>query len=153
MRSALLAIALTACGSESAVPAPIDAAGGHGGEGGANGGGDASDAGGAGGGQIGDACTSVEDCSKTPGSALCLTTVGIPPAAYTWPGGYCSSVCSLTDTDSCGTQAICVAYPGYPGLCMKTCSSSASCRRDDGYSCMMPPAIPAGVCATSASLP
>jgi hypothetical protein len=158
---ALSSASLAACGSETRVnPAsspPTNAVTSTAGSGGAGGAGGTSGDGGAGGtgvkGQIGDACDGVEDCTHTPGSAVCLTTLGIPPAAFTWPGGYCSSLCSLTEAGSCGSQAVCIAYPGYPGLCAKTCSSNASCRTAEGYACVKVPAVPFAMCGAPLSLP
>ena len=83
------------------------------------------------GGVVGDACYSVTACMGVPGTGrTCLTSIY---GYVTFPGGYCSAVC--TSSSDCGTGGVCADFMGYGNYCLKSCTSPYDCRNSEGYSC------------------
>jgi len=90
-------------------------------------------------GGIGAACTMDGEC--TASMSTCYTRVGMGMYGYTFPGGYCSRMCTPgSGMSECGAGADCFGS-GFGmfsfGFCAKTCSTAADCRM--GYDCMAPP--------------
>ena len=79
---------------------------------------------------IGGPCVTAADCEPPEGlTAQCLTDL---ISIIVLPGGYCTAQCQ--DVDDCGAGASCVDL-SVVKFCIKTCSSAADCRQEDGYYC------------------
>jgi hypothetical protein len=86
---------------------------------------------GTGGGVVGDPCYSASQCGGVPGAGVtCLTSI---MGYITFPGGYCSAVC--TSAADCGVGAECVNLNDLGRYCLKRCSSPGECRTAEGYGC------------------
>ena len=91
-------------------------------------------------GDVGDPCTSRDDCTELPGEArFCATELPMGPGGtLTFPGGYCSMGCF--GDDGCGEGAWCLPNPmGSEGMCVKLCDDESDCRVSEGYTCMSMP--------------
>ncbi len=73
---------------------------------------------------IGDPCTTPSDCL----GRSCLNGNG-------WPGGYCSTTCTLGDPNSCPTGSVCIreGINNDTHGCYRQCNSTRDCR--SGYRC------------------
>jgi hypothetical protein len=79
---------------------------------------------------IGGPCSTAADCESPEGlTAQCLTDL---ITIIVMPGGYCTAQCQ--DVGDCGPGAACVDL-SIVKFCIKTCSSAADCRQDEGYYC------------------
>jgi hypothetical protein len=79
---------------------------------------------------IGGPCTTAADCDAPEGlTAQCLTDL---ITIIVMPGGYCTAQCQ--DLGDCGPGAACVDL-SIVRFCIRTCSSAADCRQDEGYYC------------------
>lgn len=90
------------------------------------------------GGDYGTACAVGTECL----GGLCLST---------WPGGYCTSMCSLTDGQcpaSTGTVCVDVSQGnmGDLGACLPSCVDASDCARP-GYTCTDTYLAPESICA------
>jgi hypothetical protein len=82
----------------------------------------------------GQACTTYDDCA----GAACFTETG-----FGAPGGYCSSICSLTNP-VCPGDGVCVDYdltPADNGYCFDGCTVNGDCRGGT-YTCSTNPHNP-----------
>jgi hypothetical protein len=73
---------------------------------------------------IGSSCTTDQDC----GGRTCRL---LPQASF--PGGYCTETCVLSDSGSCPTGATCVDHDG-SSICLRACADDTECR--SGYVCL-----------------
>jgi len=81
-------------------------------------------------GNVGDACSTPEDCSGIPAAnKQCLTQIG---SFVTFEGGYCSASC--TSDPECGTDGKCVNII-LASYCLKACDSPTDCRTTENYTC------------------
>jgi hypothetical protein len=83
-----------------------------------------------------------KDCS---GSADCPGGTCLDPSSY--PGGYCSKVCSgdvITEGDPCPSGAVCVQIVQAAAVCLDACNSQSDCRA--GYACRPIPNTDDKVC-------
>jgi len=104
---------------------------------------------GTGGGVVGDACYSSTQCSGVPGSGrTCLTSL---MGYITFPGGYCSAVC--TSAADCGAGAACVNLNDLGHYCLKQCTSATECRTTETYSCNSIPGAAGMYCIPPISSP
>ncbi len=91
-------------------------------------------------GGIGSGCTDAAGCSASPAGAMCITNLG---GAASLPGGYCTAACTAgSGASECGAGSECftVGFGGFgTSTCVKTCTSDAECRTDDGYTCQPSP--------------
>jgi hypothetical protein len=77
--------------------------------------------------EIGDPCTADVECRT-----------GVCSQGTEWPGGYCSSGCSVT-RQGCPPGSVCVGAVGSDddfGTCYESCDSHADCREAEGYVCV-----------------
>jgi hypothetical protein len=91
-------------------------------------------------GDVGDPCTSRDDCTELPGEArFCAEEIPMGTGGtLTFPGGYCSMGCY--GDDGCGEGAWCLLNPmGGEGMCVKLCDEESDCRVSEGYTCMSLP--------------
>jgi hypothetical protein len=94
------------------------------------------------GGVVGDACYSASQCGGVPGAGVtCLTSI---MGYITFPGGYCSAVCT-SDMD-CGTGGACVNLADLGRYCLKRCTSAGDCRTSEGYACDVVTGTPGTFC-------
>lgn len=92
-------------------------------------------------------CTTAADCSALGADAVCYTDV---LGVYELPGGYCTKVCALPDTDTtflndaedcmAGGGVSCVGAAGIFTACARPCSEDSECSRE-GYGCVNMPVI------------
>ncbi len=83
---------------------------------------------------IGSACTTDQDC----GGRTCRSS-------SSFPGGYCTENCVLSDSGSCPTGSTCVDHGG-SSICLRECADDTECRsgyvcltyRSDGAFCLTP---------------
>jgi hypothetical protein len=88
-------------------------------------------------GNVGDPCTSPEDCTSLPlETATCLTTI----LTFTFEGGYCTATCDV-DPAVCSTNTACVTLMTY-SYCLKACTTTDECRVDENYACAQIPTLP-----------
>jgi hypothetical protein len=107
------------------------------------------DDGGGGGGVVGDPCYSATQCGGVPGAGVtCLTSI---MGYITFPGGYCSAVCT-SDAD-CGPEGACVNLSDLGRYCLKRCTSGADCRTSEGYDCVVVTGAPGTYCLPPMSSP
>ena len=100
------------------------------------------DDGGATGGLVGDACYSATQCGGVPGAGVtCLTSI---MGYITFPGGYCSAVCT-SDMD-CGSSGACVNLNDLGRYCLKRCTSAGDCRTSESYTCDVVTGAPGTYC-------
>jgi len=100
------------------------------------------DDGGSTGGVVGDACYSATQCGGVPGAGVtCLTSI---MGYITFPGGYCSAVCT-SDMD-CGTGGACVNLNDLGRYCLKRCTSAGDCRTSESYGCDVVTGAPGTYC-------
>ncbi|MBW2260516.1 MAG: hypothetical protein JRG91_00975 [Deltaproteobacteria bacterium] len=103
---------------------------------------EAVDDGGSTGGVVGDACYSATQCGGVPGAGVtCLTSI---MGYITFPGGYCSAVCT-SDMD-CGTGGACVNLNDLGRYCLKRCTSAGDCRTSESYTCDVVTGAPGTYC-------
>lgn len=80
----------------------------------------------------GQPCTAHNECYSGTTDPFCVDF-----GNYSYPGGYCSEFCNLTN-DDCGPGAVCTDWlstsESVNGLCFHTCVSTAQCR--PGYKCL-----------------
>lgn len=90
-------------------------------------------------GEVGDACTSADDCGAYPASAKqCMTDL---MGFITFEGGYCTASC--TSAADCGDGANCVNVM-IASFCLKLCDSNSDCRMGENYECAELPYISDG---------
>lgn len=91
-------------------------------------------------GGIGSSCADAADCDASPAGAMCITNLGGVAAL---PGGYCTAACTpASGSTECGAGSECftIGFGGFgTSTCVKTCTTDAECRADEGYTCMAPP--------------
>ncbi len=84
---------------------------------------------------IGEACSELEQCDPPEGLVPeCVKEVGEEIYAMQFPGGYCSSRCTIGDPDPCEPDGICVSLM-MQRYCLKKCDVNSDCREDEGYVC------------------
>ncbi|MCB9599458.1 MAG: hypothetical protein H6720_03725 [Sandaracinus sp.] len=77
--------------------------------------------------EVGDACTTDEEC---PSGNFCFQE-----RFGGWPAGACVEFgCDPVGGTGCGEGAVCVAAGGGDGLCIAACTGASDCR--DGYDCV-----------------
>lgn len=81
--------------------------------------------------KVGDSCTKNSEC---PGSEpQCATKVSLG-FTLTFPGGYCTQLCS---NSMCPEGSKCLSFASYSS-CLVPCTSNDECRTAEGYTCMAP---------------
>jgi hypothetical protein len=98
-------------------------------------------------GATGEPCAAGGDCA----GGTCLEMFAAGPITIEFPGGYCSATCT-EGSDTCGEGAECVNAI-LAVTCLRTCTTDADCRADEGYMCQEVPSLGGGGAGGTYCLP